>query len=350
MENQRLLVCAQQRSRSEQLAERLGTLFTTRSCHFDGQLLDTATRFRPGILIFLIDVPDTGLTEMVEALRSDITLASMKILVLSEARGDTGLRRQLYENGTDLILPADTEGGELVALLKSLARLKSDSEIEDLKHQFRSLITHETSTPLNAISSYASMIAADPELSAQNREMINAVQQASRLMETKIERVLLLSDLSADPVHDYHQIYSEDIFSSLRQDLAYLMPERQEEVTFSAVAGTQFMASFDLVRVACWNLLENALKYSPVGSQIQVMDKVEEGRYVFQVADAGPGIEVERLNTLLSEFSIDNILHHREGLGIGLSLCKRIVELHNGDITADNMPQGGARFDLCFPL
>ena len=349
MENARLLLATREGIATATLTARLGEAFPLRHCAFDADLPGRVRQLRPGILLLRVAELDAQLGETIEALRREDGLDSMKIVVLSDNTAEAAARIRLHEQGVAQIIAAEIDAAELCARLTVLSRFRADSEVEELKRQFRSLITHETSTPLNAISSYASMIAAEPHLPEASREMIAAVREASLLMEEKIARVLMLSELSSETAWEQHPVYSNDIMSSLEQKLASLAPGRREDVTFRRNTETCFTASFELLRVAAWSLLENALRYSPQGTVVEVEDRVEGAEYVLAVSDQGPGIEVERLNTLFAEFSVDNILHHQNGLGIGLSLSRRIVELHQGRITADNNPGGGACFCLRLP-
>jgi len=103
---------------------------------------------------------------------------------------------------------------------------------------------------------------------------------------------------------------------------------------------------------SCWNLLENVVKYSlPDSRPIEVSAAIEASSVVVQVADDGPGVPEEDLSSLFEPFfRVDRSRSRKTGgYGLGLSICKRIMEAHGGTIAAANNPGRGASFTLTFP-
>jgi CheY-like chemotaxis protein len=98
------------------------------------------------------------------------------------------------------------------------------------------------------------------------------------------------------------------------------------------------------------NLLGNASKFTPLGGRIRVRLAGEAGEAVLTVEDSGPGVRAELLPHIFELFSRDAAAGDRGGLGIGLALVRRLVELHGGSVQAENLvPQGGARFTVRLP-
>lgn len=100
------------------------------------------------------------------------------------------------------------------------------------------------------------------------------------------------------------------------------------------------------------NLLDNAFKHIPDASKVMLKAFVRNNNIIFQVIDNGKGIEIKQFNHIFDDFfttSLDNG-DHKRGIGLGLAICKAIVEAHKGEIKAFNNDLGGATFELSLPL
>ena len=104
-----------------------------------------------------------------------------------------------------------------------------------------------------------------------------------------------------------------------------------------------------LERVLC-NLLENAAKYSPAGQTIEVLGFVEGGCVCLSVHDHGQGFPTEQTESLFHMFTRGEAESSTPGVGLGLAICRAIVEAHGGTIKAANHQEGGACVTLCLPL
>jgi two-component system sensor histidine kinase KdpD len=109
---------------------------------------------------------------------------------------------------------------------------------------------------------------------------------------------------------------------------------------------------FDAVlmeRVFC-NLLENAAKYTPPGSTIEIGAKVEGNEAHITVTDNGPGIAAGSEVSIFEKFTRGERESTTLGVGLGLAICRAVVHAHRGRIWAENVPGGGARFTFALPL
>ncbi len=99
------------------------------------------------------------------------------------------------------------------------------------------------------------------------------------------------------------------------------------------------------------NLLDNALKYSPVESSLEMRARTDENWLTIEVLDRGPGIPDHDLKRVFDKFYRIPVPEGKGGgTGLGLSICRGIVEAHGGSIWAENRPGGGLRIALCLPL
>jgi two-component system sensor histidine kinase KdpD len=109
--------------------------------------------------------------------------------------------------------------------------------------------------------------------------------------------------------------------------------------------------AFDAVlieRVLC-NLLENAAKYTPPGSSVQIAARMQDDALQVSVIDNGPGLPKGMEQRIFDKFARGERESSTPGVGLGLTICRAIVEAHGGKITADNLAEGGASFVFTLP-
>jgi two-component system sensor histidine kinase KdpD len=98
------------------------------------------------------------------------------------------------------------------------------------------------------------------------------------------------------------------------------------------------------------NLLENASKYTPAGSTVTLSAEAVAGELRVRVSDDGPGLPVGREEAVFQKFTRGDRESATPGVGLGLAICRAIVESHHGKITGTNRPGGGATFAFTLPL
>jgi two-component system sensor histidine kinase KdpD len=107
---------------------------------------------------------------------------------------------------------------------------------------------------------------------------------------------------------------------------------------------------FVLMEQVLVNLLENAVKYSPPASPIEISASCQYGQAVIQIADRGSGVPAQELERIFDKFYRVKRPGQAKGLGLGLSICKGIVEAHGGRIWAQQRPSGGSIFSIALPV
>ena len=107
---------------------------------------------------------------------------------------------------------------------------------------------------------------------------------------------------------------------------------------------TAYLGNEQMMHHVWDNLISNAIKFSPLGGTVKMkLTKTAEG-IIFTIEDEGPGLSEEAKNHIFDKFYQGDTSHKDEGNGLGLSLVKRIFSLEHGEISAENLPEGGCRF------
>src|SRR6202167_1174386 len=224
-------------------------------------------------------------------------------------------------------------------------------ESERLRNSLRAALSHDLRTPLTVLVGLAeSLTLTKPPLSEAQIESAEAIQDEARRMSTLVSNLL-----------DMARIESGEVKLNLQW-------QPLEEVVGSALNATRGMLQRHLVEVhlprdlplvridallierVLVNLLENASKYTPPGSTITLAAEVVADQLSVSVSDNGPGLPAGREEAVFQKFTRGERESATPGVGLGLSICRAIVESHQGKIVASHRPGGGARFTFTLPL
>ena len=226
---------------------------------------------------------------------------------------------------------------------KEEAKLQAESE--KLRANLLRSISHDLRTPLTAISGNASILLSDSEnLDFDARkQMYGDIYDDSAWLHNLVENLLAVTKIEEGRMELKTQPQlAEEIVSEALQHISRKRSEHTITVTHE---DELLLAQCDarLIVQTIINLVDNAIKYTPVGSHIWVSTRWEESMAMFTVADDGPGIPDQEKKQIFQMFYTGStaVADSRRSLGLGLSLCKSIVTAHGGTITvSDNQPVG----------
>lgn len=221
------------------------------------------------------------------------------------------------------------------------------SQQEHLQVNMLRSISHDLRTPLTTISASADMLL-DPECSRQNRaKLTQTIYDDSIWLKDTVENLLALTKLEDGSVALHRELV--DIEEAAAEAIKHVHPAGKER-TIQLIPSKEdafVQADGKLLVQLFVNLIDNALKYTPSGTPIEVEIRVTNNEVQVDVADRGPGISPAEKEHLFEPFttSHNDIVDSKRSLGLGLSLCKSIMDVHGGTIEVlDNHP--GARFRI----
>jgi PAS domain S-box-containing protein len=235
-------------------------------------------------------------------------------------------------------------------LLRALAQEK---ELSQLKSNFVSMVSHEFRTPLGVIMSSAEIL--DHYLEqlepAERREQLQSIQKNSRRMAELMEEVLLLGLVEAGRLDFKPTPLDFPAFCRRRLDELLAATGGKCPVHF-AVTGEMANAFADerLLHHVLANLLANAVKYSPAGTPVHLEIERAGDQAICRVRDHGIGIPAADLAQLFQAFHRGGNAGHLPGTGLGLTIVKRCVELHRGQIKIESSVGRGTTVTVTLPL
>jgi two-component system sensor histidine kinase KdpD len=224
-------------------------------------------------------------------------------------------------------------------------------ESERLRNSLLAALSHDLRTPLTVLVGLADSLALTrPPLALEQREIAEAIREEARRMSTLVSNLLDMARIESGEVnlHLEWQPLEEVVGAALEATRSILSAHRVEVRMPRDLPLVRFDAVL-LERVLV-NLLENAAKYTPPGSTVTLAAEAQGDRLRVSVADNGPGLPHGGEEAVFQKFMRGERESATPGVGLGLAICRAIIEAHQGRIAATNRPSGGALFEFDLPL
>ncbi len=231
--------------------------------------------------------------------------------------------------------------------LSKLSQQKVEQEREKLK-ELVSDISHQTKTPLVNILLYSQLLQ-EQSLDKQSRQLVGEIQQQTEKLEFLIQSLVKISRLETGT---FQLSPSENEINSLIQSaIEQISPNAEKKQILVIYTSESCIAVFDRkwTQEALFNILDNAVKYSPENSKIQITVKSFEMFVSIEVSDSGIGISEEELPRIFRRFYRGQNVREQNGVGIGLYLSRQIVEEQGGYIQVESKIGKGSVFKLFLP-
>lgn len=224
-------------------------------------------------------------------------------------------------------------------------------ESERLRNSLLSAISHDLRTPLASLVGMADALElTTPEPNAQQKQIGQSIRQSALRMSALVSNLLDMARLEAGAVQLNRQwVPLEEVVGSALSSCATQLGTRTISVTLAADLPLLHLDSVLFERVLV-NLLENAAKYTPASTSIHLAARTVSGNVVLTVDDDGPGLPQGKEEAIFEKFERGNKESAMPGVGLGLAICRAIVQAHGGTIVAANREPTGARFAITLPM
>ncbi len=236
---------------------------------------------------------------------------------------------------------------EIGALNRSFNTMVDElGETEVLQTDFVSNVSHEIKTPLNAIEGYATLLQDADSTDEERKKYTEKILFNTRRLSELVGNVLILSKLESGAVDISEDVYRLD--EQIRESIMLLEHKWVErEIEFDIeLEEVKHKGDKKLLYHVWNNLISNAIKFSPHGGLVTIRLKSIDDEIAFTVDDCGPGITESAQKHIFDKFYQADSSHKQEGNGLGLSMVKRILDMFDGEITVENLPESGCRFKV----
>jgi len=248
---------------------------------------------------------------------------------------------------------AGNSAGEVAGVVVVLHDITDLRRADQIRRDFVANVSHELRTPLTAIRGYVEALAEDDADPDESRRFLSIITRHTDRMERLVKDLLRLARLDAG--QESLVIIDCGIRSmaeAVVADLAQSLSARRQRVEIIVAPDAEIVRGdpaklHDVLR----NLVSNAITYGPGDSAISIRATRSGGRIHISVGDQGPGIPEEDLSRVFERFYRVEKSRTRDpgGTGLGLAIVKHLVELHGGEVHAENRPGGGAEFTVTLP-
>jgi PAS domain S-box-containing protein len=274
-------------------------------------------------------------------------------------RGEFTLRGESEGPGVPVFLSAsafEMDGQRAIGLVATnLTERKRGEQIaaaNRAKDHFLAMLSHELRTPLMPVLTTVQLLEADPTLSVEQRESLAVIRRNVEMEARLIDDLLDITRISRGKVELRHEVV--DAHGTLKAALEISQAEiaaKQLEVSMGLWAVDHHVwADPARLQQVCWNIVKNAVKFTPKGGKISLRTSNEAGgRLKVDITDTGVGIDPETLPKLFDAFEQGERTTTRRfgGLGLGLTISKALVDMHCGTLTAASAGRDkGATFTL----
>ena len=241
---------------------------------------------------------------------------------------------------------------------ETLYRQQEESKLriekERLRNNLLRAISHDLRTPLTGIAGSASFIADSVKNLSEEQilSLVGDIRSDAQWLNNMVENLLNMTRISeGELVLKKQPEVVDDVVSEAYRRIERLKGERDISINMPDTVMEVPMDGRLVIQVLV-NLLDNAVKYTPEHAHIDLRAYPESGYMVFEVSDDGKGIDPSILDKVFDNFVTAPALSGdaKRGMGIGLGICKSIVEAHGGVIVAMNNDRGGATFKFALPL
>lgn len=240
--------------------------------------------------------------------------------------------------------------GILVYAYRSIVtRHRIEEETITAKLQFFTNISHELRTPLTLIADPVDYIIRDSNLSAQQRDMLQIVQRNVSVLMRLVGEILDFRKVQNGKMKLHLSDF--DLIECMQQWIGLFTVSAQKKninLQLEAPKTIPMRADHDKLERICYNLLTNAMKYTPNGGKITFAATVEGDKVKIEVSDNGIGIAADEQAYIFNRFY--QAKNAAQGTGIGLALVKAFTDLHHGEATVESKEGEGSRFTIVLPL
>lgn len=225
--------------------------------------------------------------------------------------------------------------------------------LDEMKTNFFANVSHELRTPLTLILGPITSILTSSELPKEMRHSLEVVERNAQLLLKQVNDLLDVAKLEANKhTIEYARIDVVKLLKSLTSSFEFLAKNRGIEFLVETPLSVVMYVDLTKLQRILLNLLSNAFKFTPHGGKVKITLSQDEENATFCVMDSGIGIPEEEREAIFERFhQVDGGARRMVGgTGLGLTIVKEFIALHQGSIQVDESPQGGAMFKVVLPI
>ena len=266
-------------------------------------------------------------------------------------KGPDGRPLRMLGVGHDITELKRAEEERIAFVREQAARLEAE-EASRMKDHFLATLSHELRTPLNAVLGWAQMLRQQRLDESQRARAVEAIHRNVLVQAQLVSDILDVARMRSGTLSiDARPIALTAVVGGAVDVLRPMIEAKGTEVSVHVPPDAWVSGDSKRLQQVFWNVLSNALKFTPAGGRIVVESTTAADTVAVTVRDNGPGIPADFLAHVFEQFrqADQSITREHGGLGLGLAITHSLVALHGGTICASNHPDGGAIFTIELP-
>ncbi|WNH09706.1 sensor histidine kinase [Thalassobellus suaedae] len=244
----------------------------------------------------------------------------------------------------------------IIAYTSSLYQLIKQRKISEIKTDFINNMTHEFKTPIATINLALDSIK-NPKIIGDKDKVLrylNMIKEENKRMHAQVENVLRISKLEKNELNiSKDRVNLHDLILDAITHVELIIEDRQGYIkTFLNAENSSFLANETHFTNVIVNILDNAIKYSPNAPKIEVYTENVGNNIILKIKDHGSGMSKAALKRVFEKFYREHTgnIHNVKGHGLGLAYVKRIVDDHQGHVSAESEKDNGSTFTIKLPI
>ncbi len=286
--------------------------------------------------LILLDIlmPEISGFELAETIRTTELNKSTQIIFISAITESTN-KINGYKLGACSYIekpysPAIVKA-QIYNFLKNIEKTKYEKKEKD---NFIATLTHDLKNPINAEISALNYLIKTPDNNSLNDEMLTELLNSAKYMKQITDKILSHYKQQSGQLHlRKEHINSYELVLSCIEEIKFLALEKNINIRFYNNTTTKDIYADNLeIKRVINNLISNAIEYSFQNKNIDIKISNSQNKFIFEVQDYGVGINLEKYSKIFDEYVTLSKEQKKVGFGLGLSICKNIIEAHDGEI------------------
>lgn len=321
--------------------------------------LDLVRRTQPDIILCDVMMPDLDGYAVLAELRKQTSTATIPILLLSAKHDFADIRAGMQLGADDFLSkPFSVEDllSSIHARLEKHDRLvgHASQQLQQLRSNIALVLPHEFRTPLNSIIGFGELLASQYDRIKHDEamEMLATIVSSGHRLSALVENFIYLSRLEILAVNPgvQRELMSEvvghcdEIITEVARH--QISVNGAQHILDSSLQSASLAISDSYLRKLVAELIDNACKFSLAKTVITLRGSIQNGLYVLSIKDEGRGMNPTQVAQIGAYMQFDRNIHEQQGQGLGLTIAKRIVELHNGSFMVDSTISKGTTFEI----